>query len=274
MKPAPFAFHRPSSLADALGLLAAGEARPLAGGQSLVPMLNLRLTPVDALVELRAVPELRGAEEMPDGAVYGALVTHAAFEDGLVPDVTRGLMRHVAGRIAYRAVRNRGTIGGALALADPAADWLTTVVALDAEIGIVGVAGERWVKAEDFVLGPYFTILEPTELLTAVKVRRLPDTTRWGTYKVAVKAGEYAESLVIALIDTARNEGRIALGALDGAPLLLPQSAAAACAGTGGAALAEIVRAELAGSGRDLAPAAITLHATAVTRAIAEAVRP
>ncbi|TCT01733.1 FAD binding domain-containing protein [Aquabacter spiritensis] len=271
MKPAPFAFHRPASLADALACLATGEARPLAGGQSLVPMLNLRLTPVDALVELRGVPELAGATETPDGAVYGALLTHAAFEDGQVPDVTRGLMRHVAGGIAYRAVRNRGTIGGALALADPAADWLTTVVALDAEIGIAGAAGTRWVRAEDFVLGPYFTVLEPTELLTAVRVRRLPQTTRWGVCKVAVKVGEYAETLVVALIDPARGESRVVLGALDGAPLLLPATAAAAGAGTAKAALEQTVAVELAGSDRDFTPADLLLHATAVTRAIAEA---
>ena len=113
-------------------------AAVLAGGQSLVPMLNLRLSPVDHLIDLRPITALSRQEETPEAICYGALTTHAAFEDGAVPDGTNGLMRYAASHIAYRAVRNRGTLGGALALADPAADWLTTAVALDASVTLTG----------------------------------------------------------------------------------------------------------------------------------------
>jgi carbon-monoxide dehydrogenase medium subunit len=126
MKPAPFDYARPSSLADAIALLASDELslKLLAGGQSLGPMLNLRLVQPDLLVDITAVPELRRAEADGDGVLIGACVTHADIEDGRVPDPTEGVLPAVARGIAYRAVRNRGTIGGSLAHADPAADWI------------------------------------------------------------------------------------------------------------------------------------------------------
>ena len=121
MKPAPFSYYRATSVEDAITALsgADGMAAVLAGGQSLVPMLNLRLSPVDHLIDLRPITALSRQEETPEAICYGALTTHAAFEDGAVPDGTNGLMRYAAAHIAYRAVRNRGTLGGALALADP-----------------------------------------------------------------------------------------------------------------------------------------------------------
>ena len=136
MKPSPFTYHRANSIDDAIAHLKGGDAivRPLAGGQSLVPMLNLRLAPADKLVDLTRIVALRQTEERPDGIRYGALVTHAAFEDRQVPDASNGLMPFVGSQIAYRAVRTRGTIGGAIALADPAADWLTTIIALEADV--------------------------------------------------------------------------------------------------------------------------------------------
>ena len=145
MKPAPFSYYRATSVEDAITALSSadGMAAVLAGGQSLVPMLNLRLSPVDYLIDLRPIAALSRQQETPEAICYGALTTHAAFEDGVVPDGTNGLMRYVASRIAYRAVRNRGTLGGALALADPAADWLTTAVALDATVTLTGPDGQR-----------------------------------------------------------------------------------------------------------------------------------
>src|SRR5258707_14798985 len=166
MKPAPFTYHRAASIEDAIAHLSAGDAlvRPLAGGQSLVPMLNLRLAPVDKLIDLGRIDALRRVEERPDSIRYGALVTHAAFEDRRVADGSNGLMPFVGSQIAYRAVRTRGTIGGALALADPAADWLTTVIALEAEIALVGPNGRRAMQGTDFALGPYMTAIEDAEL--------------------------------------------------------------------------------------------------------------
>ncbi|SHH27739.1 FAD binding domain-containing protein [Bradyrhizobium erythrophlei] len=271
MKPAPFTYHRASSIDDAIAHLKGGDAivRPLAGGQSLVPMLNLRLAPADKLVDLTRIDALRRSEERPDCIRYGALVTHAAFEDRLVPDASNGLMPFVGSQIAYRAIRTRGTIGGALALADPAADWLTTIVALEAEIALVGPNGRRVTAGTDFALGPYMTVIEDAELIEAIAVPRRSPSERWGHYKVARKTGEYAESMAIALIDKTRGTARLVVGATDGAPLVLEKSSRDIAAGSGGEALAATIRRELADSGRDFSPEKLLLHCTTAVRAVA-----
>src|SRR5271163_2229853 len=183
MKPASFDYHLATSIEDAIAQLS-DDARPLAGGQSLVPMLNLRLAPVQKLVDLGRIERLRRVEEQNGHIAYGAMLPHAAFEDGLVPDGSNGLMHFVGSQIAYRAVRTRGTIGGALSLADPAADWLTAVIALEGEVVLVGPRGRRSLPASDFVVGPYMTVLDQAELLESVIIPRRPKTERWGHYKV------------------------------------------------------------------------------------------
>ena len=127
MKPAPFAYDRPRDLSSALAMLAGGDAgaKIMAGGQSLGPMLNLRLASPERIVDITAIEELKQADIGGDELVLGACVTHADIEDDRVADVTGGAMRAVAANIAYRAVRNRGTIGGSLSHADPSADWLS-----------------------------------------------------------------------------------------------------------------------------------------------------
>lgn len=271
MKPAPFTYHRASSIDDAIAHLKGGDAivRVLAGGQSLVPMLNLRLAPADKLVDLTRIVALRQTEERPDCIRYGALVTHAAFEDRQVPDASNGLMPFVGSQIAYRAVRTRGTIGGAVALADPAADWLTTIIALEAEIALVGPNGRRAMSGADFTLGPYMTAIEDAELIEAIIVPRRPPSERWGHYKVARKTGEYAESMAIALIDKARGTARLVVGATDGAPLVLARSSREIAAGNAGSGLAAVIRQELADSGRDFPPEKLLLHCTTAIRAVA-----
>lgn len=270
MKPAPFSYHRATSIDDAVTQLASIETmtRPLAGGQSLVPMLNLRLAPVDKLIDLSRVADLTRVEERADAIRYGALLTHAAFEDCRVPDASNGLMPFVGSQIAYRAVRTRGTIGGAIALADPAADWLTTVIALEADIALVGPQGRRTVTGTDFAIGPYMTVLNDGEIIEAIVVPRRPESERWGHYKVARKTGEYAESMAIALIDTALRKARLVLGAADGAPLVLEQAAREIVAGRSGDALASAIRADIAASGREFSPAKLMLHTTAAFRAV------
>src|SRR5690606_17596567 len=117
-KPAAFSYERAASLASALALLNGSDrfAQALAGGQSLIALLNLRLAAPELLVDLRGIPELNVAEETPSAVFLGAATTHSAIEDGKVPDPSRGLMKVVASGIAYRAIRNRGTIGGSVAL--------------------------------------------------------------------------------------------------------------------------------------------------------------
>ena len=149
MKPVNFDYERPRHLDEAIALLA-GKARMtkvLAGGQSLGPMLNLRLVQPDLLVDITGLAELKRAEKTRDDLVLGACVTHADIEDGRVPDVTGGAMRVVAAGIAYRAVRNRGTIGGSLTHADPSADWVSALAALGAEAVVRGAGGTRNVRS-------------------------------------------------------------------------------------------------------------------------------
>lgn len=273
MKPAPFLYHRATSLDDAIAQLNDPDTnvRPLAGGQSLVPMLNLRLAPVGKLVDIGHIDTLKRAEEQDGGIRYGALLTHAAFEDRHVPDASNGLMPFVGGQIAYRAVRTRGTIGGAIALADPAADWLTTVVALQAEIALAGPQGRRMLAATDFVIGPYMTALEQGEIIEAIVVPRRAPSERWGHYKAVRKTGEYAESMAIALADTKSGTARLVVGATDGAPLVLSKTAVELVKGAGKDRLTSVIHEELVASGRGFSPSKIHLHRTASLRAIQNA---
>lgn len=273
MKPAPFIYHRAASIGDAVAQLDAADisARPLAGGQSLVPMLNLRLAPVDKLVDLNGVAALKQVDEQKSCVRYGALLPHVAFEDRRVPDVSNGLMPFVGSQIAFRAVRTRGTIGGAVALADPAADWVATIVALEADIAIAGPKGHRLVPAADFVIGPYMTALDQGELIEAIVVPRRPQGERWGHYKVARKVGEFAEAMAVALVDKTARRARLVLGAVDGAPLVLETAARAIIDGVTAQQLASIVAQELAGSGREFSPTKLHLHRTAAMRAVERA---
>jgi carbon-monoxide dehydrogenase medium subunit len=270
MKPAPFSYYRATSIDDAITALsgADGMAAVLAGGQSLVPMLNLRLSPVDHLIDLRAIAALSRQEETPEAICYGALTTHAAFEDGLVPDGTNGLMRYVASRIAYRAVRNRGTLGGALALADPAADWLTTAVALDASVTLTGPDGQRCLAITDFVIGPYYTQIAEDEIIDSIVVPRRSAAERWGYYKVAPKVGEYAKSLAVAMIDPEKASARLVIGAWSDVPLVLEAGASAFLDGAKKNDLAIIVKNELDLKMPFLSSAERRLHTSSVVRAV------
>ena len=273
MKPAPFSYHRATSVEDAVAALTqgGGMARILAGGQSLVPMLNLRLAPLDTVVDIGRVESLKQAQEDAASVRYGSLITHAAFEDKRVPDGSNGLMSYVGGQIAYRAVRNRGTIGGAIALADPAADWLTTLVALEARLVVAGPGNQRTVAAADFVIGSYLTDLAENEMIEAIVVPRRAPTERWGHYKVARKTGEYAESMAMALIDKARGTARVVVGATDGAPLVLDRAGRAFLEGQRDAALHAVIRDELMASGREFSAARLTMHTTVAMRGLKDA---
>ena len=223
MKPAPFDYARAESLEEAIGLLSAanGDARPLAGGQSLGPMLNLRIARPSLLVDLSPIAELREVSEDEDGVTIGASVVHSAIEDGEVPDVTHGLMRRTAAGIAYRAVRNRGTVGGSLAHADPAGDWAPVMMALGASLGIRGPEGGRSVDADSFITDPLTTVLEPGEIVEAIRVPRLSDGAHWGHCKLCVKPGDFAESLAVVVRDPDRGWCRAALAGPTHAPILL-----------------------------------------------------
>lgn len=224
MKPAPFAYSRAETVAEALSGFAAaeGEAKYLAGGQTLGPMLNLRLTQPDSLIDISRVAELREVEERSSSVILGAGIRHAEIEDGLVPDVARGLMRRTARGLAYRAVRNRGTIGGSLAHADPVAEWPNVLMALDATLLIRGVEGDRSVGVGDFFVGYLTTSLQPGEILYALEIPRLGIEQRTGISKLCRKVGEFAQSLAVT-VTQGRRTARCVLGCAGGTPILLPQ---------------------------------------------------
>lgn len=230
MKPRPFGYAAVDSVEEAVALLAehGDDAKVLAGGQSLVPLLNLRLASPAVLIDVRRVDALREATRQHDGASIGAAVVHAAVEDGRVEDPTHGLLPAVAAGIGYRAVRNVGTIGGSLAHADPSAEWPVVLSALDANAVTRSPRGERRVPVRALTTGYFSTVLEPDELLLRIDV---PPTRaqRWGFTKIARKTGEFAESLAVALV-TLETDGRIAgaelwLGGAAGVPVRLATAA-------------------------------------------------
>ena len=227
MKPASFDYARPSTLADAIALLRSEErsVKLLAGGQSLGPMLNLRLAQPDLLVDITAVPDLLRVESEDDGLLIGACVTHADIEDGRVPDPTEGALPAVARAIAYRAVRNRGPIGGSLAHADPAADWISALAALGADAVVRGPGGQRRLPVEQFMAGVFEAALEPDELLEAIRVPRLSPHRRWGFYKFCRKAGEFAQAIGAVLFDPERAVCRVVIGATETTPIVVPDAA-------------------------------------------------
>jgi len=223
MKAPAVDYVRPRSLSEALDRLAAanGEARAIAGGQSLVAMMNLRVASPGLLIDIARLPELTAVADAADAVILGACVTHAAIEDERVPDPSRGLMPRVASSLAYRAIRTRGTIGGSLALADPAAEWPAVLAALDAEVTLIGPSGQRSLKCCEFTTGIFETRLSADEIIESVRIPKLSAEARWGYIKLCRKAGEFASALATAVADHGRGHCRVVLGAVSGAPLML-----------------------------------------------------
>lgn len=224
MKPAAFDYSHATSLTGALLALAApdSDARALGGGQSLGPMLNLRLARPGHLVGLAHLAQMQGVSETAAAIRIAACVTHAAVEDGLVAEPIPGILRHVARGIAYRAVRNKGTLGGSLAHADPAADWVTAMTVLDAVIETARANGKaRAIPMRDFMLGAYRTALQPGEVIAAVSLRKYSDAARWGYAKICRKTGEFAMGIGAIVVDPDRRSCRIVAGSTGAVPLVL-----------------------------------------------------
>ena len=202
MKPPPFAYECPRDVAEAVALLAAhgGDARPLAGGQSLVPLLNFRLARPAVLVDLNRIEAL-GRIKVKDGALrIGAMARQAAVEADA--RVARGwpVLHEAIGHIAHPQIRNRGTIGGSLAHNDPAAELPAAMLALDAEMIAQGPGGERTIAAQNFFAGTMETALAPDELLTEIRVQALPEGTGWAFQEAARRQGDFALVAVAVLL--------------------------------------------------------------------------
>ena len=272
MKAPAVDYVRPRSLTQAVGLLAHAsvEARVIAGGQSLMAMMNLRLATPGLLIDIARLPELIAVTDDADAVTLGACVTHAAIEDDRVPDPSRGLMPRVAANLAYRAIRTRGTIGGSLALADPAAEWPAVLAALDAEVALLGPSGRRSLKCFGFATGIFETRLAADEIIESVRIPKLSDGAQWGYLKLSRKSGECAAALAVVVADPGRGCSRVVIGSANGAPMALENTAELVAAGRrDGETLRRAVTADLErAADRHFDDFQRNLHAVAAVRAV------
>jgi carbon-monoxide dehydrogenase medium subunit len=208
MYPAAFEYHTPTTVAEAISLLDRykEEAKFLAGGQSLIPLLKLRLAQPKHLIDIRKVSGLSGIREAGGVIVIGAMTTHWMLESSDLLRQKLPILPEAAGQIGDMQVRNMGTIGGSLAHADPAADLPAAILALGAELKAVGPKGERTIKADEFFVGLLTTALRPDELLTEIRVPLPPPRTGGAYEKYPHPASRFAIVGVAALL-TADEKG-------------------------------------------------------------------
>jgi carbon-monoxide dehydrogenase medium subunit len=229
-RPAEFTYHRPTSVDEAVSLLAElDDARPLAGGHSLLPAMKIRFSTPAALVDLGSIAGLDSIERDGDGIRIGALATHASVAASAAVRAGCPVLAEAASLIGDRQVRNRGTIGGSLAHADPGADYPTVVKALGATVAAVGPGGPREIAAGDFFTGIFTTALEPGELVTSVRV----PVTEGGTGGAYVKhkhpASGYAVAAVAAVVTVdggTCTRARVVVGGVTGVPVDADEAAA------------------------------------------------
>ena len=221
MRPAEFEYHRPGSLDEALALLGE-ESRPLAGGHSLLPLMKMRLSTPEALVDLADVPGLDGISEDGDRLRVGALATHASVAASELVRSRCPVLAETAALIGDAQVRNRGTLGGSVAHADPAADYPTILTALGATLSVTGESGEREIAADDFFVGMFATALQPGELVVAAKVPATPAGTGAAYVKHRHPASFYAVvgvAAVVAVENGSCTTARLTIGGVTGAPV-------------------------------------------------------
>jgi aerobic carbon-monoxide dehydrogenase medium subunit len=270
MKAASFDYVRPADVAEALRVLSErrGGAKLLAGGQSLGPMLNLRLARPQMLIDVARIDVLRRIEDMGAKWRIGAAVTHARIEDAR--DTLRGaeMLTEVAAGIAHRAIRNRGTIGGSVAHADPAADWPLALAALGATVNLRSARGRRDLPLESVVLGVFTTVLGDDEIIESIDVPKLSPTGCYGYYKFCRKIGDFAEASAAAVFDPETGAARIYLGALRSTPLPLATLARAVALQGHAAGAKESVAHTLTQAAPDLDPVERRMAIGAVMRAL------
>jgi carbon-monoxide dehydrogenase medium subunit len=194
MKLPPLEYACPDTLKEAVALLASrdGDAKAIAGGQSLMPMMAFRIATPTLLVDLRKLTELRGIKISADGVRLGALVRWRDVLDDQRLASAHPLLQAAVTHVAHYQIRNRGTVGGSIAHADPAAEMPGIVVTCDAEITAVGTAGSRVIAARDFFVGALTTTLEPDEIITEIKLPAWPARRRWGFQEFARRRGDFA----------------------------------------------------------------------------------
>jgi carbon-monoxide dehydrogenase medium subunit len=215
LKAPAFAYAKPASVAEAFALLEKPNAKVLAGGQSLIPSLNMRLSSPELLVDITGLKELAEIRVLKDAVSIGALVTHARLEQSAEIKKHVPLLAQAVPHVAHAAIRNRGTIGGSLALADPAAEYPACAVALDAVLVIRNKSSERRVPAGKFFKGLFETDLKPGELLAAVEFPLAAKSDRSIFLELARRHGDYA------IVGVARHNDRFVFFATGAKPALI-----------------------------------------------------
>jgi carbon-monoxide dehydrogenase medium subunit len=235
VKPAPFEYHAPTTVAEVVTTLAelGDEAKVLAGGQSLVPMLNLRLARFEHLVDIARVPELRGIERTNGHVTVGAATRDVVIERDATVAADAPLLAAATPYVGHFQIRNRGTIGGSLAHADPAAEYPAVAVAIDATFHVASTRGTRAVPAADFFTGVWSTALEPGELLTAIDFPVWTGRTGVGVAEFARRHGDFAIAGAVAAVELADDRVARAAIAVFGAAGVPVRAAAAERALTG-----------------------------------------
>src|SRR5580692_4714588 len=193
MKLPAFEYACPATVAEAVTLLASrDEAKLLAGGQSLVPMMAFRIASPSLLVDLRKLAELRRIDIAADGVRLGAMARWRDIEDDARLDAAHPLLKAAVAEVAHYQIRNRGTVGGSIAHADPAAEMPGIAVTCDAEIAVVGRAGPRVIDAGDFFIAPLTTALAADEIIVEVRLPAWPATRRWAFKEFSRRRGDFA----------------------------------------------------------------------------------
>lgn len=207
MKPPPFEYYAPTTVEETLALLAEheGESKILAGGQSLMPLLNMRLARPEVVIDVNRVAGLDGIREDDGDLIIGALTRQRAVERSETVQRLQPLLHAATLNIAHPQIRNRGTVGGSIAHADPAAEYPAVALALDAELTVAGPNGERRIDAADFFTTYLTTALEPTEMLTEIRLPKRPANSGWSFLEVSRRHGDFALAGVAATVTLDRN---------------------------------------------------------------------
>jgi carbon-monoxide dehydrogenase medium subunit len=203
MKLPPFEYACPTSLSEAVALLAAhdGDAKAIAGGQSLVPMMAFRVASPSLLVDLRKLAELRQIKIAQDGVTLGAMARWREILDHAQLRAAHPLLVAAIDHVAHYQIRNRGTVGGSIAHADPAAEMPGIAVTCEAQIAVVGSSGSRVIKAADFFVGPLMTGLKADEIITEIRLPAWPAKRRWGFQEFARRRGDFAMAAAAVFYD-------------------------------------------------------------------------
>lgn len=276
MKPRSFDYHAPTNLQEALQMLAADpdDSKVLAGGQSLVPMMNFRLASPAHLVDINRVPGLSGIERVGDRVVIATRTRHIQVQNNAVEGPLGSLLRRAAAYVGHLPIRTRGTFGGSIAHCDAASEWCLVASLLDAEMTAVSLRGERTIAAADFFQSIFTTSLEPDEILLKVSLPALDDTWRTGISEFARRAGDFGivtTTAAVSVVDDVVRAARVSIGGVSEVPF---RSEAAERALLGGPLTDDAVTAAAEAAAAEVDPPSDTHGDAAYRRDLVRALLP